>query len=143
MIVRCIRNSGESLGLPSDGAMHTEQTVFDVTLGARYEVFGLGLFKATLLALVLDETEKPNWLPVGLFDFADCEIPPDWHFAVQDGIVASGVGSTYGWIARWGYAELVNDLSHVDALIEREPAALEVFYREVGRRRAGGEDGGH
>ena len=121
--------------------MHTEQTVFPVTLGARYEVFGLGLFKTTLIALVLDDSGKPNWHPVGLFDFADCEIPSNWHFAVQDGIVASGVGSTYGWVARWGYAELANDLSHVDALIEEEPAALEIFFREVGSRRAHGDEG--
>lgn len=78
-----------------------------------------------------DETEKPNWLPIGLFDFADTALPASWEFAVLDGTAASGGEASNRWVARWGYPELVRDDRHSDALIERDPGALAIFAREL------------
>jgi hypothetical protein len=134
MIARCIRNTGTSLGKPRRSAFHTVETVFHVTVCQEYSIGGLGLFETTLLALALDDTGKPNWLPVGLFDLTDAETPVGWRFAVLDGAAASGAGPPGDdWVALWGYPELVHDRRHRDGLVERDPSALEVFFREVGR----------
>lgn len=134
MIVPCIRSTGASLGPPVRRAFHTAESVFHVTVGEEYRVFGLGLFETTLLALVVDDTDKPNWLPVGLFDFAGCEIPHGWHFAVFNGLAASGTAAPDGWVALWGYSDLVHDRRHSDRLVERDPGAMDAFFREVERQ---------
>jgi hypothetical protein len=97
-------------------------------------VLGLGIFETELSVLVCDETDKPNWLPIGLFELEISQTPIDWEFALYDGVAASGGDASNRWVARWGYHELVRDDTHSDALIEREPHALELFYRELDRR---------
>lgn len=134
MTVRCVRNTGASLGPPLRPAFHTAESIFHVTVDQDYRVFGLGLFGTTLLALVLDDTGKPNWLPVGLFDLTDCEIPHGWHFGVFNEVAASGSAPSDGWVALWGYPDLVHDRRHIDRLVERDPAAMEVFFREAERQ---------
>lgn len=119
------------MGEPSRGNFYTTETVFHLEVGKHYAVLGLGMFETVLLVLVCDETDKPNWLPVGLFEFADARLPDNWEFAVLDGIAASGGDASNRWIARFGYRELVHDETHSDALIERDPHALEIFAREL------------
>ena len=97
-------------------------------------MLGLGIFETVLLALVCDETGKPNWLPIGLFEFERTTLPTDWEFALLDGAAASGGDASDRWVVRWGYAELVRNDRHSDALIERDPAALEIFFRELEKR---------
>jgi hypothetical protein len=74
--------------------LYTAQTVFSVEVGTNYGVLGLGLFETVLLALICDETGKPNWLPIGLFEFEHQRLPDDWEFAVLDGVAASGSDSS-------------------------------------------------
>jgi len=97
-------------------------------VGSDYSILGLGLFETVLLALVPDETRKPNWLPVGLFAFDSSELPSDWGFVLLDGAAASGgihltVGSLVG-IFGTGYRR-----KHSDLLIKRDPKAIEIFNR--------------
>lgn len=136
MLVKCIRNQGSALGAPSTGSFYTRETVFHVSIGREYDVLGFGLYETTLLTLVLDETQKPNWLPVGLFDISSLRLPPEWRVSVFDGIAASGGRERRGWVALWGYEELVRDTRQVDALVDRDPAALERFSEELARERA-------
>jgi hypothetical protein len=96
-------------------------------------VLGLGLFETILIVLVCDETGKPNWLPSGLFEFDVQRLPAEWEFALLDGVAASGGDASNRWVAKWGYPELVRDPTHADRLTERDPAALEVFFRELER----------
>lgn len=96
---------------------------------------GIGLFDTILLGLLCDDTGKPNWLPIGLFDIAEQDIPTDWRFSLLDGKAASGGESSNRWIAKWGYPELVDELRHSDQLIEREPGALDIFFRQLERAR--------
>jgi hypothetical protein len=138
VIARCIHNTGAALGVPLRSAFHTAESTFHLSVGTDYAILGLGLFEGTLLALVLDETGKPNWLPVGLFDLADAEMPEEWHFSVVDPGAASGVAPANGWMALWGYAELVQNQVHREKLIERDGEALEVFFREVAREQRSG-----
>ena len=134
MIGCCIHNVGSSLGEPSRGAFYSNDTVFHLELGKYYPIMGLGLFETVLLALVCDETGTPNWLPVGLFEFDHQALPEDWEFALLDGKAASGRDASNRWVARWGYAELARNDRHVEALVERDPAALEIFFRELAKR---------
>lgn len=131
MVGRCLHNTGSSLGEPIRGAFYSHTTVFQLEVGKRYAVMGLGIFETVLLALVCDESGDPNWLPIGLFEFDDPSLPDSWEFALLDGTAASGGEASDRWVARWGYHELVRDESHSDALIERELGALEIFHREL------------
>lgn len=139
MIARCVRNTGAALGEPAHGRFYTSETVFHLELEKDYVVLGLGIFETVLLALVCDETGKPNWLPIGLFELESTILPVDWEFAVVDGLAASGGDASDRWVARWGYRELVRDGRHSDALIEREPGALEIFTRELHDRSSGAD----
>ena len=48
-------------------------------------------FETVLLALVCDDTEEPNWLPIGVFEFQSEALPADWEFVLLDPLAASGV----------------------------------------------------
>jgi hypothetical protein len=69
MIGKCIHNTGASLGQPQRGHFYSDKTVFDLQLDSDYPVLGIGLFETILLALVVDDTREPRWLPAGLFEF--------------------------------------------------------------------------
>ncbi len=140
MIARCIHNTGSALGQPLRGNFYTVETVFEVELGKEYVVLGLGIFETVLLALVCDETGKPNWLPIGLFEIEHTVLPAHWEFALVDGAAASGGDASNRWVALWGYPELVRDDRHSDALIERDPRALEIFTRELHDRAADADE---
>lgn len=133
MIGRCVGSTGASLGAPVRGDFYTADTVFHLRVGADYLVLGMGLFETVLLVLVCDDTGLPNWLPIGLFEFGVATMPAEWEFAVLDGRAASGGEGSNPWAARWGYSELVQDSGHSDGLINRDPAALDVFSRELSR----------
>jgi hypothetical protein len=134
MIAKCLHNTGASLGQPQRGHFYSEKTVFDLQVGSDYAVLGLGIFETALLALVVDDTLQPSWLPAGLFEFEPQRLPTDWEFVLLDGVAASGGEASNRWAAKWGYPQLVRDESHSDALIERDSAALEVFFREFAKR---------
>ena len=103
-------------------------------ISKEYPVVGLALSKLVLLALVAAEWEKPFWLPVGLFDFTDITLPASWKFSVQDRVAASGGPADYAQaIAIWGYPKLVEDPTHSDMIVERDPEAMAIFHRELVR----------
>jgi hypothetical protein len=131
MLARCTANSGLDLGVPERGNFYGVGTVFHLTIGTQYRVLGMGLFETVMLALVCDDTGKPNWLPVGLFEFGIASFPSDWEFTVLDGHAASGGDPSNRWVARWGYPELVRDERHSDRLTERDPGALDIFFRAL------------
>jgi len=137
MIARCVHNTGVALGEPSRGDFYTTETVFNLEVGKDYILLGLGIFETILLALVRDETGKPNWLPVGLFELEDTRIPTGWEFGILDSAAASGGDPANRWVARWGYPELVRNEAHCDALLDRDPRALAVFDREWQARSSG------
>lgn len=134
MIVKCIHNSGADLGPPTKGSFYTSQSVFHLYIGVEYEVFGLGIFWASLLALVCDETGMPSWQPVSLFEIDPQTLPPKWEFAVKSPAVAEGDETPDRWVALWGYPELVRNASHNTGLLERDRGALDLFFHEVAKR---------
>jgi hypothetical protein len=133
MQAKCVHNKGDELGPPQSWAFHSEQTPFDLEIGRDYHVFGVGLFRGVLAALVFEGGRAPNFLPVGLFDFTPQKLPDRWEFGVHDGKAASGVGEPESWVAMWGYPELVRDPRHAERLVDRDPEALGVFYLQLAR----------
>lgn len=131
MIARCVRNDGASLGTPERGHYYTTETIFHVEVGSDYPVLGMSLWETILTVLVCDETGRPRWHPIGLFEFDHQRLPNDWEFGLFDGIAASGGNALNRRVAMWGYRELVRDLEHSDRLIERDPVALQIFFREL------------
>lgn len=140
MIVRCIRNTGASLGAPERGHYYTVKTVFQVKVGSDYLVFGMSLWETILTVLIRDETGRPRWNPIGLFEFKSRTLPKDWEFALLDGIGASGGDASNRRVAMWGYRELVQDPEHSDGLINRDPSALEIFYSRFAEAQRRGPD---
>jgi hypothetical protein len=134
MIGRAVHEVGATLGSPERGDFFSAETTFHVTVGREYLVLGLGIFETVLLALVCDDTNKPNWLPIGVFEFQSAAFPADWEFVLVDPLAASGADASNRWVAVWGYPELVHDRSHSDRLIERDAAALEIFFSELATR---------
>jgi hypothetical protein len=134
MIGRAVHDVGATLGSPERGAFYTAETAFHVTVGREYQLLGLGLFETVLLALVCDDTRKPSWLPIGVFEFPSQRFPADWEFVLVDPVAASGGDASNRWVALWGYPELVRDRSHSDRLVERDAGALETFFRELAKR---------
>jgi len=96
----------------------------------------MSIWETSLDVLVCDDTGKPNWWPIGLFEFDHQTVPCDWEFGLLDGEAASGGDSLNKAVAYWGYKEMVRNPTHHDDLIERKPEALRVFFDELERRRA-------
>lgn len=138
MIGICIHNLGSQIAAERRTQFYSDETAFELTVGTAYEVLGLGIWETLLVALVRDDTGKPNWVPVGAFEIGPCEVPSDWRFCLHDGAAASGGAATQRWAARWGYPELATSDDHVRGLIERDPAELAIFAREFERASARG-----
>ncbi|WP_173142061.1 hypothetical protein [Kibdelosporangium persicum] len=120
--MKCLRNKG--LPEPAHGLYYTEHTVFEVTVGETYPVYGISMFNRGLTLLLRDDTGKPNWQPIELFEVVDGRLPDGWKFATRD------QGEAYTQ-AIFGYPRLVDDEGHEEALIEREPDAMRVFLDYV------------
>jgi hypothetical protein len=142
VIARCVRNTGVSLGPPQHGRYYTVRTVFHVNIGSDYLVMGMSLWETVLTVLVCDETGRPHFHPIGLFTVDIQAMPDHWEFVLLDGIAASGGDALNRRVAMWGYRELVRDLEHGDKLIDRDPATVEIFFRELAkaRQRVDGRD---
>lgn len=134
MIARCVHNNGAELGVQERRRSFTDETVFHVTLGSEYRVFAMGIWETELNVLICDDTGKPNWWPIGLFEFEDQAVPCDWEFALLDGQAASGGDSSNRSVARWGYREMIRNPKHHDDLIERKPEALKIFANELAKQ---------
>jgi len=133
MIVRCRTAWGKGLPQNFRGLFYTERSVFHVTEGLDYEVYGLSLFNAGLVVLLKDDSGVPNWYPVEFFTVLDGKIPEGWHFGYH-------ISEDSNTDAFWGYEQLVNDPTHQQGLLERDPAALDFFDRVI--RRSNYSDGG-
>jgi hypothetical protein len=127
----CKFNRGADLGPPERGFLYFPQTVFNLVIGSAYKILGMGIFESMLVVLALDDTGKPNWLPIGLFSIESISIPDAWEFTLLDGPAASGGATGDHWVAMWGYPELVRNRAHSDELVERDPIALAIFFNAL------------
>lgn len=142
IIFKCVRDKGWNLsedpsGLIPEGSKYrglyvSAQTVFYLTLNKTYRAHGLALYNGGLIALVLDDTGRPNWYPVEAFEVVDGKLPTDWRFELPDEDGPTGIQ------ALWGYPELIDNPDHLKALIERDTLALSTFFEAARRNRTDG-----
>jgi hypothetical protein len=91
MIVTCEKNTGATLSEPYIAMGNTKSSMFPVSVGSGYPVFGISTYKSALFVLLSDDTDLPNWHPLELFSLADVSIPEDWTFYrnLEDGPIAN------------------------------------------------------
>jgi hypothetical protein len=111
------------LAFPGD----SDASIYHVTVGTEYPVFGMALRQQVIILLLMDDTNKPNWYPVDFFSVTEPKLPADWFFSKE-------VANEHGIDALWGYELLASDPKHYGALIERDPGALRLFEDERRRR---------
>jgi len=124
MRISCRANSGQALPESYLGNGYFRESVFNVTIGSEYAVLGIAVYKGIVCFLLVDDVSLPNWYPADLFSVVDSRIPANWFSALYPGNAAA-----LGFLI--GYRALIFDERHYDALLERDPEALEIFHREV------------
>lgn len=119
----CIANSGKALTQKYLVIGDTKDTVFHLTIGKVYGIFGIAVYRGVPLFLLCGDDDLPDWYPTDLFLISDPRVPKDWFAALYPG---NDVGLQF----LIGYERMVTDQLHYDALLERDPAALESFRLE-------------
>lgn len=76
-----------------------------------------------MLALICNDDNLPEWVPLEIFSIETQKIPDNWYFS-------STPAEQLGLQAIWGYQRIVVDTNHYDALLERDPLELRYFYEE-------------
>lgn len=128
MRLACVGNVGSDL--PPDALKrsgNTPESRFNVTIGREYTVHAMVQWPWSLGVLIVDDTGKPNWKSIWLFQVVDGRLPEGWEFAP--------VADHPHVLALWGYPSLIRDPDHHDDLINRKVSALEVFLRDTGTER--------
>jgi hypothetical protein len=124
MLVVCKANSGRALEPASITAGNFETSRFDITIGTKYVVAGLILWKSTLNVLLCDNHNLPNTYPIELFEIEDGSMPSWWRF---------GRFKDEKFQAVFGYEQLL-DMHYWDLLIgQRDKAAVDAFRLEIQR----------
>ena len=126
MKLLCVGSRGSDL--PADvlaKSGNTPLSKFNVTVGQEYVVRAMALWTYGIGVLIVDDTGRPNWKLIDLFNVVDPRLPEGWEFAT--------VKDRGPVIALWGYPTLIRDPQHHDDLINRKISAREAFLRESER----------
>jgi hypothetical protein len=130
--VRLVATGSRGSDLPPavlEKSGNTPQSKFNVTVGREYVVRAMALWTYGMGVLMVDDTGRPHWNLLDVFEVVDPRLPAGWEFTRRDGDPV---------IALWGYPTLIRDPSHHDDLIDRKTSALEAFRRETeGRSQEG------
>ena len=120
MKVLCKNNDPDNVPLGVPNSFN-----FGLELGKEYLVMGMVLAGKQLWFL-MDEKSSPSFFPHQLFQITDASMGPKWHFKLyskDDGIFP------FGKEAMWGYYDLCFDENHYEGLVDREPIALQLYFR--------------
>lgn len=126
--VKCIANTGKDLSEKSIESGEHRGVKFDVDIGKVYVVYSMFIFRGALDYLLSEEsTDVPFWYPAELFEVVDSLLSLEWHFTFI------GYGENHeskkSLAAIWGYKEMIFDSKHYIDLTEREPEALDIFFK--------------
>lgn len=123
-------NSGADMPERVRDSYHAHSmTKYKLEVERRYTPFAMALFwPMGLKVLILDESGRPNWIPLALFGVVDGRVPASWRFDTPALVNAPSV------TAIWGYGELLTNPSHFEQLIERKIQAWEAFIDAAGQR---------
>jgi hypothetical protein len=125
MKVICKENRAHKLSYEENEFTFSKETKFIAVLGKEYIVMGIMMRKdSNALYYLIDEYHSPYWIPYIVFDIFDNQIFTDWHIAILEKAKSTG---TIFYIS--GFKELCNDDDYHDALMEREPWALDIYFK--------------
>lgn len=137
MRVICVTNNPKELADHQRGRAVEFEGLYPLTVGKAYAIVGMTIAERAFYFLVRDDAGGPCFAHAGFFELFTAPLPEGWRFALEPGIRASGHDL---WsdpaVAIWGYPELVEDPTHVQALFEFDPAALEIFRAHVAEAEA-------
>lgn len=123
MQVKCIANLGKNLSPKTIQSGQLVTTEYNLDIGQEYTVYGILVWGGSLRYLIVVLDDLPGWYPAELLEVVDHLLPLEWYYNFR----GYEDNSLY---AIWGYKEMVFDTDkHYDALIEREPEALEIFFK--------------
>jgi hypothetical protein len=130
MIARCIENRAQAVPQYLGVLFFDLSIQFDLTMDALYPVLGMELYRDVLQVLVPDNSgyERPQWMPLELFEVDRSHLPPAWHFVAYP---KASSARKRGFRARWGYRQLVESDEHRDSLEELDSSALAIFAAEL------------
>ncbi len=125
MKVKGLYNSGKYLSQKFLDNGWTKEATELLEINKEYNVYGICFFEKDIcMYLVIDKYLKPYWLPDELFEITNPKISSLWYFKKYK---KPDIIINFWMIC--GYKELVNEETHNDDLMERKPAALEIFYK--------------
>lgn len=125
MRVVCVGETGSDLSAGTlEKSGNTKYSKFNVTIGREYTVYAMSLKISGLSLLVVDDTGRPNWRHIELFNVVENSLPSHWEF------VTIPIHENQRVLSLWGYPTLIRDLRHRGDLIDRKYSALAAFVRE-------------
>lgn len=116
----CISNNGKGLlKATTEYTGDSEKTIYSLKEKEVYTIYGQMIYKKVLKYLVIGSYEDlPSWYPAELFEILDTSVHLEWYFNAYPAEDISAI---------WGFKELVNELTFLDELIEREDSAIRTF----------------
>jgi len=97
----------------------------------QYKVYGLMFYASRIDFLVCPSSGGPMWVPSGLFDVVDNEIPNGWGCVLTEKSAGYiDLYEAFGIHFICGYLELTRSYSHYIGILERDSEELKIFYSQ-------------
>ena|SRR5580765_7940000 len=124
MKVVCKKNTAKGLDLSEVTTICSHEVRYPLILEKEYIVMGMVIYKdSNCIYYLLDEYDKPDWVPYMLFEISHNELSPNWFVKLFD---KEGFGDLF-YLS--GFYEMCNDGNYHDDLIEREKYALDIYHK--------------
>jgi hypothetical protein len=119
MKVMCVNSGGPALLTADIASGNTRSSVFHVTVGRDYFVYGVLFNDAVLKYLVEDDTGRPTWEPASLFEVICGRVSRSWIFP--------NWANAGRYVAAMSFPEFVEDPESFDRLSVGDKAARAAF----------------
>ena len=129
MKVKGILNKGTDLSQKTIESGYIREAQYSIDIGEIRVVYGIMLLRGCVRYLLSEDAKcAPFWESADFFEVVDPLLPMEWYFSLT--VLADDDEYTQGFQkAIWGYKEMALDENHYEDLIEREPEALDIFFK--------------
>lgn len=127
LTIICKANAFDEMSLKASAQPPTFAQNVDLTAGRTYQTFGIGVFEDEYLALVVEDSDTPRWLPVQFFASLNAATPADWRIVVEAGHSDENSRLPDGWRFVAGESALLEDIVRFESLILAESWAVKWF----------------
>lgn len=126
MKIICKENTAKNLDLKEVTDISYNEYEYPLIIGKEYVVMGIAMYKnRNYLYYLVDNNWLPDWEPYGLFEISDKAFPPNWHINIID--KKKYLYGNVFFVA--GFYELCTNENYYDALMDRDPEALEIYSK--------------